>query len=261
MLPRSPLLLASSILALSVLRLQAPSPSAADRAQGQVRFVFLGSASEDAALGVRLGMEEAARSAALLGVAAPTLTVDSSGASAAHASPSLAGDSPNGSRVTAFIGGKDEASCATALAASAAHDALFLALRCNPGTVDVVSTRDGSMRGAYAGDTTNFALTFHMRAAGPGELWQASLESFGAAQLNQRFRARFNAPMSSMAWAGWMAVKIVTESALRTRSNEPRVLAKYMLDSTTRFDGHKGRPLSFSLLDHHLWQPVYRGNP
>ena len=260
MLPRSPLLLASSILALSVLRFEAPSSSAADRAQGQVRFVFLGSASDDAALGAKLGVEEAARSAALLGVAAPTLTIDSSGVGGAHAYPTFAGSAPNGTRVTAFVGGMDERSCGAAVSAAAAQRALLMTLRCYPGTTDAV-TPDGKFFAVLGGDTTNFALTFHMYLVSYGELWQASREAFGAGQLNDRFRARFNLPMSSSAWAGWMAVKIVTESAMRTRSNEPRVLAAYMLDSTTRFDGHKGTGLRFHPFDHRLLQPIYRGNP
>jgi hypothetical protein len=83
-------------------------------------------------------------------------------------------------------------------------------------------------------------------------LWHPSLERFGAAQLSERYRSRYGNPMTSEAWAGWMAVKIIWESSLRTR-DEPAGLR----DAIARggFDGHKGRALRFGA-DHVLRQPL-----
>lgn len=223
-----------------------------------LHFVFLGSAGDDAALGVQFGVEEAARTAMLVGAPTPTMSIDS-----ATAVPDRVGGRSAdglGESVTAYIGGSNSSSCARGVAEAGAHAALFITLRCYPGTADAVSA-EGKSFALSLGDTATFALTFHIVLVNHAELWLASREPFGAGQLNDRFRARFNAPMSSAAWAGWMAVKIVTESAMRTRSSEPRVLANYMLDSTTRFDGHKGTALRFSRLDHQLIQPVYRRDP
>lgn len=76
--------------------------------------------------------------------------------------------------------------------------------------------------------------------------WHPSLTRFGAEQLNSRFEARFGAPMDSLAWASWMAVKIAAELALRGLPLE-----------RLRFDGHKGEPLWFRPEDHVLHQPLY----
>jgi hypothetical protein len=75
--------------------------------------------------------------------------------------------------------------------------------------------------------------------------WHPSLTRFGAEQLNNRFESRFGAPMDSLAWASWMAVKIAAELALRAMPLE-----------RLRFDGHKGERLWFGE-DHCLRQPLY----
>ena len=85
--------------------------------------------------------------------------------------------------------------------------------------------------------------------------WLPTLERFGAAQLNDRFRARFaGAAMTGAAWCGWFALKAVGESALRARDAAPGAVRRQLLAS--RFDGHKGSPLSFSP-DQQLMQPLY----
>jgi hypothetical protein len=76
--------------------------------------------------------------------------------------------------------------------------------------------------------------------------WHPSLTRFGAEQLNSRFESRFGAPMDSLSWASWMAVKIAAELALRAIPLE-----------RLRFDGHKGERLWFRPQDHGLRQPLY----
>ena len=88
-------------------------------------------------------------------------------------------------------------------------------------------------------------------------LWSASLEKYGASQINERFRSRYNLPMDGSAWAGWIAVKIAAEAALRAQSTRPVALVAYLEASSTSFDGHKGWPLSFRASDHQLRQPLY----
>jgi ABC transporter substrate binding protein (PQQ-dependent alcohol dehydrogenase system) len=89
------------------------------------------------------------------------------------------------------------------------------------------------------------------------ELWSSTLERYGAAQLNDRYRARFGRSMSSAAWAGWVAVKIAWEASLRARSVESNALLRVLESDATQFDGHKGTPLSFRRWDHQLRQPLY----
>lgn len=76
--------------------------------------------------------------------------------------------------------------------------------------------------------------------------WHPSLTRFGAEQLNSRFESRFGAPMDSLAWASWLAVKVAAEMALRSTPLE-----------RLRFDGHKGVRLWFRPEDHELHQPLY----
>ena len=92
-------------------------------------------------------------------------------------------------------------------------------------------------------------------------LWGSTLERYGASQINDRYRARYRTGMDGAAWAGWAAVKIAAEAALRTKSTDPAKLIEYLESSATSFDGHKGWPLSFRFADHQLRQPLYVVTP
>lgn len=88
-------------------------------------------------------------------------------------------------------------------------------------------------------------------------LWGPTLERYGASQINDRYRDKYGSGMDGSAWAGWAAVKFVSEAALRTRSTDPSRLLAYLEAPATQFDGHKGWPLTFRLSDHQLRQPLY----
>ena len=88
-------------------------------------------------------------------------------------------------------------------------------------------------------------------------LWAGTLERYGASQINNRFRARYQTPMDGGAWAGWVAVKIAAEAALRAHSVKAGAILSYLETPSTTFDGHKGWPLSFRSWDHQLRQPLY----
>lgn len=82
--------------------------------------------------------------------------------------------------------------------------------------------------------------------------WHHDLGKFGADALNLRFSRRFEQPMDEAAWRGWMAVKLITELALRY----PETGTADKLEELS-IDGHKGMPLRFDPRSHHLIQPVY----
>jgi ABC-type branched-subunit amino acid transport system substrate-binding protein len=88
-------------------------------------------------------------------------------------------------------------------------------------------------------------------------LWAPTLQRFGASQINDRYSARYGAPMDGSAWAGWAAVKIAAEAVLRARSTVPDKVLAYLESPSTQFDGHKGWPLTFRATDHQLRQPLY----
>ena len=102
------------------------------------------------------------------------------------------------------------------------------------------------------------------RGAVPGEvgteravLWSPVLERYGASQVNDRYRAKYAAGMDGSAWAGWVAVKIASEAALRAHSAKADAILSYLESPATTFDGHKGWPLSFRSSDQQLRQPLY----
>lgn len=209
-----------------------------------------------AALGAELGAAEAQRAAALFGHRFELLraTVPDAVAAVREAQRMIDRDG-----VFAVIGEGDEAVC-TALAELAQRKAvLFINTDCEA----------DALRGAYCRRTTfHVAASAAMRRdalelapAGMNDrrpvLWYPALESFGAAQLNERFRTAFNRPMNSAAWAGWIAVKILWEAELRAETTDAARLVGYLESGRARFDGHKGRPLTFRPWSHQLRQPLY----
>jgi ABC-type branched-subunit amino acid transport system substrate-binding protein len=101
----------------------------------------------------------------------------------------------------------------------------------------------------FAGDGLTAASP--RRAIWPA-LWHPALVAGGAAQLNQRFLARWHRPMGPLAWMGWAAVKSATELALRAPAGAD--LADFL--GRYSFDGHKALPLYFDF-NHFLRQPIY----
>lgn len=206
---------------------QAPGPARLDT----LRVALAAAGGDDVALGVRLGIEESRHTGALLG-----LVVE------------LAADTGD-SRLAALIGGNDDAACRKLADAAARRGIPYLNTGC--GAADLR-------------DTSRYPAAFHVAAldsaGAAGALWRPSLTRYGAAQLNERFTERFQRPMTSGAWAGWMAVKIMAETALRARTAEPRVVVARLRMPRTRFDGHKGVPLVFDA-GHQLVQPTYAGAP
>ena len=208
-----------------------PAAAAQVRARTDtVRIALVAPASEDVVLGVRLGVEESRHTGALLG-----LTV------------LLVSDSAD-TRLTALAGGSDEAACRALAEAAGRRGIPYLNTGCG----------DPRLR-----DSARYPAAFHIAAldsagdtAAAGALWRPSLTRYGAAQLNERFTARFHRSMTSGAWAGWMAVKILAETALRARSADADTILARLRMPRTRFDGHKGAPLVFGP-GRQLEQPLY----
>jgi len=207
------------------------------------------------AQGVMMGVEEAARSAVMFGggVELERLTTGADVAAAARRAIARG--------AVVVVGGEAADEC-TQLAAACAHaDALY---------VNVLCSAD-ELRGA-ACDRHMFhvAPSDAMIASARGQLpatnaqaesrvsaWDSSLQAFGADTLNQRFRARFGVPMTGDSWAGWFAVKCLSEAVLRTGARGTPALIQYLESERSGSDGHKGRLLTFRAWDHQLRQPLY----
>jgi hypothetical protein len=82
--------------------------------------------------------------------------------------------------------------------------------------------------------------------------WHPALVRYGAKDLNDRYRKHTGEAMTADAWGAWFAVKALVDSALRAADTDLcRALAG------ARFDGHKGRPLTFDPATRLLRQPLY----
>ena len=85
------------------------------------------------------------------------------------------------------------------------------------------------------------------------QAWQHSFKKYAAIQLNNRFFAKYNRRMSENAWFGWVGMKIISETTMRTR--KPTDLTRD-LKGNIKFDGQKGRKLSFRY-NGQLRQPIF----
>ena len=205
-----------------------------------------GEESPSAARGAALGIAEARRVVVMLGG-------DVILHRAADARSLIVTD-----HVQVLIGGFDDASCAMLMELAEQHDLPFLNIGCTADALRAHACSRHTFHVAASDAMRRDALTL-LGNAGRGEpaLWHGRLERYGAAQLNDRYRAEFRSPMDSLAWSAWMAVKIVAETALRLRGFETTPVIDWLEDPRTRFDGHKGRALSFRSWDHQLRQPLF----
>jgi ABC-type branched-subunit amino acid transport system substrate-binding protein len=229
--------LASAVGALAVSPWPAHGPT--------LRLGLLAAPGSSTDRGARLGAEEAMRAAALFGAGTVELVAGDAHALLRDTRARLlvGGD---GDEDVERVGALADEAGALLLNTTATADALR-AERCRRGTFHVAASE--AMRRA--------ARAAARAPDGDVLLWHESLERFGAAQLGDRFRARYGQAMDSAAWAGWAAVKLASEAALRARSAEPAALAAYLVRAGVRFDGHKGAPLTFGTRDHQLRQPLY----
>jgi hypothetical protein len=131
-----------------------------------------------------------------------------------------------------------------------AHDTALSEMAPRPVVLDIGRS---SRRGIGCSDSRFRLLP---AAADSSSAWYPSLERYGAGQLNDRYRKRFDAEMDDRAWAAWMAVKIIIDASLKTGSSEPRSIESYLVHAG-RFDGHKGVPLFFDAATRELVQPLF----
>jgi hypothetical protein len=234
--------------------------------------VLLPAASGDATAavssGVLLGAEESARTASLFGLALEVME-ERSGATAEElrsATRRLVAK-----EVVAVVAGAHAAGpgarggdCHSTVRAAAGGDALVLNVGGAPDGTTVDRCHGFAVHmspGAAAVRRARAAYARRPGATGAADatigIWHHTLRRFGAEQLNERFRRRFGTGMTSPAWAGWAAMKIITESALRSRSARGADLARFLATRAARFDGHKGEPLAFDGRTGELRQPLY----
>lgn len=91
--------------------------------------------------------------------------------------------------------------------------------------------------------------------------WHWTWDHNGAPQVNSRFqRLTGGRHMASADWAAWIAVKMVVQAALRTRSADFAKQREFILREGA-FDGDKGLAVSVRPWDHQLRQAVLLASP
>lgn len=94
----------------------------------------------------------------------------------------------------------------------------------------------------------------HPDSKARAQAWHPAFEKYAAAQLNKRYTAQFKLPMDDQAWAGWAAVKLLSDSVAREQTAAPAVLLEALRERLA-FDGQKGIDMSFRD-DGQLRQPL-----
>jgi ABC transporter substrate binding protein (PQQ-dependent alcohol dehydrogenase system) len=91
--------------------------------------------------------------------------------------------------------------------------------------------------------------------------WHWTWEHNGAPQVNSRFQKLTNGRhMESADWAAWVAVKMVVQAALRTRSVDFQKQREFILGDAT-FDSDKGLAISIRPWDHQVRQAILLATP
>ncbi|MDF2599282.1 MAG: transporter substrate-binding protein [Methylobacterium brachiatum] len=86
--------------------------------------------------------------------------------------------------------------------------------------------------------------------------WSPVLETWGAAQAQNRFRRLASRLMRPLDYQVWAAVRTVGDAVTAKKTNDPAVLAPYLVDPAFNLPAYKGVSLTFRPWDHQLRQPV-----
>lgn len=86
--------------------------------------------------------------------------------------------------------------------------------------------------------------------------WSPVLETWGAAQAQNRFRRQSGRLMRPLDYQVWAAIRVVGDAATAKKSADPAVLIAYLTDPAFGLPAYKGVSLSFRPWDHQLRQPL-----
>ena len=86
--------------------------------------------------------------------------------------------------------------------------------------------------------------------------WHPTLETWGAAQAQNRFRRQTGRLMKPLDYQAWAAVRTVGEAATQKKSTEVGVIRPYLTTPEFSLPAYKGVSLTYRPWDHQLRQPV-----
>ncbi|HEX7004100.1 MAG TPA: ABC transporter substrate-binding protein [Trueperaceae bacterium] len=90
-----------------------------------------------------------------------------------------------------------------------------------------------------------------------GSGWEATIDAYGARELNARFRQEMGTPMDVGSWAAYQGVRILYDSAIAARRLDGQALLEYMSSPAAVYDVWKGIGVSFRPWDHQLRQSLF----
>lgn len=112
-------------------------------------------------------------------------------------------------------------------------------------------------------ETRTYYRAWGEAAAAAGSLplrasaWEATLDAYGARELNARYEGRFGRPMDAPAWAAYQGVKLVVESIAFGGARGRDGLRGHLASEAAVFDVWKGIGVSFRPWNHQLRQSVF----
>lgn len=86
--------------------------------------------------------------------------------------------------------------------------------------------------------------------------WHPTLEVWGAAQAQARFRRLANRLMRPLDYQVWLALRAVGDAVTQTKRKDPRAIGQFLLGPDFDLPGYKGVPLTFRQWDQQLRQPM-----
>jgi ABC transporter substrate binding protein (PQQ-dependent alcohol dehydrogenase system) len=86
--------------------------------------------------------------------------------------------------------------------------------------------------------------------------WHPAHEGWGGTQLHSRFERSVKRRMTSKDYQAWMAVRIVGEAAIRTKSNDVKTIRQFILGPDFGLGAFKGQAVTFRNWDRQLRQPI-----
>jgi ABC transporter substrate binding protein (PQQ-dependent alcohol dehydrogenase system) len=89
--------------------------------------------------------------------------------------------------------------------------------------------------------------------------WDPSYTESGAMRFQRAIQRQANREATERDYTGWLGVRTITESILKSNKTEPQEVKAYMLSPDFRLEASKGQALSFRDWDHQMRQPIILG--
>ena len=200
----------------------------------EIDVAYVGSTGDTAYLGVKQGLDEANLQGQFLG---QTFTVDT-----------IAPEQALASELTRYLA-----------VVTAVNRDLFLELSDSLPDVPIfnLTLNDDDLRSACMDNALHIIPSKKMKSDAEiqwlrkspdshatAHAWHADFNKFAARDLNKRFLKNQETKMDDSAWAGWAAIKIISDTVAREKITDAGKLLHY-LETQLSFDGQKGANLNF----------------